>query len=296
MTVLTFSHLTKRFGAILAVDDLTVEVAPGRITAFLGANGSGKTTTMRMLLGLAEPTSGTATIDGVAYRDLPRPLATIGAVIDAGLHPNRTARNHLRVVAAQAGAPAERVDEVLALVDLGSAAARRVGGFSLGMRQRLALAAAIVGDPSVLVLDEPFNGLDPLGITAMRTFLRGFADRGGTVFLSSHLLAEVKRSADDAVIIHRGRLVSAGPVATLGTADPAIVVSTADAGLLAVCLAKRDARVERTGPEELTVRGVSREAVGRAAVDVGAPILGMRVLDDDLESVFAQLISAQETS
>lgn len=294
MTTLTFTHLTKRYGPVLAVDDLTVDIAPGRITAFLGANGSGKTTTMRMLLGLAEPTSGTATIGGVAYRDLPRPLGTVGAVIDAGLHPNRTARDHLRVVAAQAGATASRVDEVLALVDLGSAARRRVGGFSLGMRQRLALAAAVLGDPSVLVLDEPFNGLDPMGITAMRTFLRGFADAGGTVFLSSHLLAEVSHSADEAVIIHRGRLVTAGPVAGLATADPAIVVHTADPGVLALCLAKRDARVERTGPEELTVRGVSAEVVGRAAVDVGAPILGMRVLDDDLESVFAQLISSQE--
>ena len=177
---LDFTALTKSYGSVTAVDSLTARVEPGRITAFLGANGSGKTTSMRVLLGLAEPTAGTATIDGNSYRELDHPLKTVGAVLDQGFHPGRTARNHLRIVAAQAGAPAERIDLLLDSVGLGDAARRRVGGFSLGMRQRLALASALVGDPSVLVLDEPFNGLDPNGIQAMRILLRRFADDGGT--------------------------------------------------------------------------------------------------------------------
>src|SRR6478752_4514151 len=216
---LDFTALTKSYGSVTAVDSLTARVEPGRITAFLGANGSGKTTSMRVLLGLAEPTAGTATIDGNSYRELDHPLKTVGAVLDQGFHPGRTARNHLRIVAAQAGAPAERIDLLLDSVGLGDAARRRVGGFSLGMRQRLALASALVGDPSVLVLDEPFNGLDPDGIREMRRFLRSFADAGGTVFLSSHLLSEVAAVADDLVVIHRGTLAAAGPVRDIVTDD-----------------------------------------------------------------------------
>jgi ABC-2 type transport system ATP-binding protein len=188
-----------------------------RITAFLGANGSGKTTSIRLLLGLSEPTSGSARIDGHLYRELEYPLRTIGAVLDHGFHPNRTARNHLRIVALQAGLPTRtpRVDELLDLVDLQGAADRAVGGFSLGMRQRLALASALVGDPGALVLDEPLNGLDPDGIRTMRQLLRRFADSGGTVFLSSHLLAEVAHSADELIVIHHGHLVTAGPVSDI---------------------------------------------------------------------------------
>jgi ABC-2 type transport system ATP-binding protein len=216
---LSFHHVTKQYGAVTALDDFSAAAQPGRITAFLGANGSGKTTSMRVLLGLSEPTSGTAVIGGHAYRDLPDPMRTVGAVLDQGFHPGRTARNHLRIVLAQAGLNkrAHRVDELLTLVDLQSAADRRVGGFSLGMRQRLALASALVGDPSVLVLDEPFNGLDPDGIFTLREFLREFAERGGTVFLSSHLLSEVSNIADDLIIIDHGRLVTAGPVSELVT-------------------------------------------------------------------------------
>ncbi len=212
---LTFDHLTKRFGAVTALDSFTARVQPGRITAFLGANGSGKTTSMRVLLGLAAPTTGAARIGGRDYRDLEHPLRTVGAVLDQGFHPNRSARNHLRMTARAAGMPDSRADEVLELVGLTEAGRRRTGGFSLGMRQRLALGSALVGDPGVLVMDEPFNGLDPDGIYTLRTFLRSFADRGGTVFLSSHLLAEVAHSADDAVVIDHGRLVTAGPVADL---------------------------------------------------------------------------------
>jgi len=217
MYALTFDHLTKRFGALTALDDFTVDVRPGRITAFLGANGSGKTTSMRMLLGLANPTYGAALIGGRRYQDLGYPMRIVGAVLDQGFHPNRSARDHLRLVAREAGMPDNRVDEVLELVGLTTAARRRAGGFSLGMRQRLALGSALVGDPGVLVMDEPFNGLDPDGIATLRSFLRSFADGGGTVFLSSHLLAEVAHSADDAVVIDHGRLVAAGPVTDLAS-------------------------------------------------------------------------------
>jgi ABC-2 type transport system ATP-binding protein len=215
MPTLSFHQLTKRYGQLLALDGFTASVLPGRITAFLGANGAGKTTSMRILLGLSYPTSGEATIDGQRYADLAHPLRVVGAVLDQGLHPNRSARNHLRLVAMQAAMPSARADHLLEFVGLADAARRRVGGFSLGMRQRLALASALVGDPSVLVLDEPLNGLDPDGIRDMRQFMRQFADNGGTVFLSSHLLAEVAAIADDLVVINRGRLAAAGSVIDL---------------------------------------------------------------------------------
>jgi ABC-2 type transport system ATP-binding protein len=215
MILLAFDRLTKRYGAVTAVDGLSAGIRPGRVTVFLGANGSGKTTSMRALLGLTPPTSGTATIDGRSYRQLSHPARVVGAVLDQGFHPNRSARRHLRIAALQAGMPAGRADELLAYFGLTEAAGRRVGGYSLGMRQRLALATALIGDPGVLVLDEPFNGLDPEGITSLRAFLRRFADDGGTVFLSSHLLGEIEHVADDCIIIDRGRLVAAGPIADL---------------------------------------------------------------------------------
>jgi ABC-2 type transport system ATP-binding protein len=215
MIPLAFDRLTKRYGAVTAVDGLSAGIRPGRVTVFLGANGSGKTTSMRALLGLTPPTSGTATIDGHSYRQLGHPARVVGAVLDQGFHPNRRARQHLRIAALQAGMPAGRADELLAYFGLTEAAGRRVGGYSLGMRQRLALATALIGNPAVLVLDEPFNGLDPEGITSLRAFLRRFADDGGTVFLSSHLLGEIEHVADDCIIIDRGRLVAAGPIADL---------------------------------------------------------------------------------
>jgi ABC-2 type transport system ATP-binding protein len=208
MFSISFKQVNKRYGDVTAVDNLSCDVKAGRITAFLGANGSGKTTSMRVLLGLTPADGGVATVDGHRYATLPHPLRVVGAVLDQGFHPNRTARNHLRITAMQAAVPPSRVDEVLALVGLTADAGRRVGGYSLGMRQRLALAGAAIGDPHILVLDEPFNGLDPAGIRTMRDFLRGFADAGGTVFLSSHLLAEVALSADDAIVIDHGRVVT----------------------------------------------------------------------------------------
>ena len=215
MPTLSFHQLTKHYGPVTALDGFTASAQPGRVTAFLGANGAGKTTSMRIMLGLSEPTSGTATIDGSRYADLPHPTRVVGAVLDQGFHPNRTARHHVRLVAMQAGLPAGAGDAQLDRVGLGPAADRRVGGFSLGMRQRLALASALVGDPGVLILDEPLNGLDPDGIRDMRLFLRAFADQGGTVFLSSHLLAEVSAIADDLVVINAGRLAAAGALGDL---------------------------------------------------------------------------------
>jgi ABC-2 type transport system ATP-binding protein len=291
---ISFSNVTKRYGAVTALDGFSAEVAPGRITAFLGANGSGKTTSMRLLLGLAEPTAGTAFVGGRAYHELEHPLRSVGAVLDQGFQPNRSARNHLRIVAAQAGVPASRVDDVLDLVGLTDAAHRRAGKFSLGMRQRLALASAVIGDPSVLVLDEPFNGLDPQGIQTLRVFLRTFADNGGTVFLSSHLLAEIANSADDAIIIDRGRLVSAGSIADLVPAAAATIVTTPDTEALAAALRVAGATVERSGSDRLTVTDVSTEVIGRAAINAGAVILGMRAEGDDLEAIFENLIHPKE--
>jgi ABC-2 type transport system ATP-binding protein len=291
---ISFHHVTKRYGAVTALDDFSVEVSPGRITAFLGANGSGKTTSMRILLGLAEPTAGAALIGNRRYHQFEHPLHTVGAVLDQGFQPNRSARNHLRIAAAQAGVPRARVENVLELVGLMPAARRRVGGFSLGMRQRLALASALIGDPAILVMDEPFNGLDPDGIATMRTFLRQFADNGGTVFLSSHLLAEVAHSADDAIIIDRGQLVTAGPIAGLLPESNAITVTSPDADKLAVALGKRGATVRRTAAGRLTVQHLSAEHIGRAAIEAGAVIVELRADAADLETIFESLIHPKE--
>ena len=198
--------MTKRYGQIVAVDDLSFEIRPGAVTGFLGPNGAGKTTTLRMLLGLAEPTAGTATIFGRRYAELEDPLGTVGAVLEtAGFHPWRSARQHLRMIAAAAGIAAERVDEVMRIVGLADAATRRVGGFSLGMRQRLGVAAALLGRPRLLILDEPANGLDPEGIRWLRDLLRDYVRDGNSVLVSSHLLSEVAQTVDDIVIIANGR-------------------------------------------------------------------------------------------
>jgi len=229
VTDIALEGLTKRFGAVTAVDDLTLHVRPGSVTGFLGPNGAGKTTTMRMALGLIAPTAGRALIGGRPYAELPTPRRTVGAVLGPdGFHPGRSARNHLRVIALGAGLPLARVDEVLELVELTAAADRRVGGYSLGMRQRLGLATALLGDPAVLIADEPANGLDPEGIAWLRGFLRGFADDGRTVLVSSHLLAEVARTADRIVVISEGRLRFDGDLTELGAgADDADALEAA---------------------------------------------------------------------
>jgi ABC-2 type transport system ATP-binding protein len=216
MAIIQAHGLTKTFGSVRAVDDLGFGVESGSVTGFLGPNGAGKTTTLRMLLGLVAPDSGTATIDGRAYADLPEPLHRVGAVLEAsGFHPGRTARSHLRIQALAADADLSRVDDVLDLVQLTGAADRRVGGFSLGMRQRLGLATALLADPEILILDEPANGLDPEGVRWLRDLLRGFAAGGGTVLISSHMLAEAALTVDSVVIIDHGRLVTQAPLASL---------------------------------------------------------------------------------
>ena len=222
MTTISLDRVTKRFGAVTAVDGLTLQVRPGAVTAFLGPNGAGKTTTMRVLLGLVRPSSGRALIDGVPYAELPAPRRTVGAVLGPdGFHPGRSGRQHLRVIAMSDGLPPARVEEVLALVELTDAADRRVGTYSLGMRQRLGLATALLGDPDVLIADEPANGLDPEGIVWLRRFLRAMADEGRTVIVSSHLLAEVARTADRIVVVSEGRLRFDGDLTELaGSAGP----------------------------------------------------------------------------
>ncbi len=201
--------LTKRYGATVAVDDLSFTVTPGKVTGFLGPNGAGKSTTMRMILGLDRPTAGTARIEGLAYRELKNPLRAVGALLDAKwVHPNRSARSHLRWMAAANDIPAKRVDEVLHLVGLSEVANKKAGGFSLGMSQRLGLAATLLGDPPVLLFDEPVNGLDPEGILWIRRFMQKLAAEGRTVLVSSHLLSEMAQTADHLVVIGRGRLIA----------------------------------------------------------------------------------------
>jgi len=213
--MITVSHLTKSYGRHTVVDDLSFELTPGRITGFVGPNGAGKSTTMRMMVGLARPDAGEVTYGGSNYADLRDPARTVGVVLDArAMHPGRSARNHLRAMAAISLLPEARVDEVLHLVGLDAAASQRVGGFSLGMRQRLAIAGALLGDPEVLMLDEPANGLDPDGIRWLRTMLIGFANDGGTVFVSSHFIAELATFAHDLVVVGNGRLITAEPLVT----------------------------------------------------------------------------------
>lgn len=208
--------VTKRYGRVVAVDNLTFSLEPGRVTGFVGRNGAGKTTTLRMLVGLTRPTRGIATISGLRYRELREPLRQVGALIDPNcFHPGRTGRNSLRAIARMAQIEDTRVGEVLELVDLGSAAGRRVGGYSLGMRQRLALAAALLGDPGTLILDEPANGLDPDGVRWLRSLIRGLGAQGRTVLISSHVLAELAQAVDDVMVIEKGRLVAHGPMAEL---------------------------------------------------------------------------------
>lgn len=220
-------RLTKRFGDLTAVDDLSFTVEPGRITGFLGPNGAGKTTTLRMLLGLVRPTSGTATIGGRLYHDIPSPMAAVGSALEAtNFHPGRTGRDHLRVLADTTGIDHRRVDEMLEQVGLAAAARKRAGGYSMGMRQRLGLAAAMLGDPQVLILDEPANGLDPEGIRWLRGLLRHVSNQGKTVLVSSHMLQEVEQTVDDIVIISNGRLVQQGPMAELHGVGSSLVRTT----------------------------------------------------------------------
>jgi ABC-2 type transport system ATP-binding protein len=283
--------LTKRFGSLVAVDHLSFTVEPGTITGFLGPNGAGKTTSLRMLLGLVEPTEGTATVAGRRYRDLPDPLHQVGAVLEASsFYPGRTARHHLQLQALAGRVSPSRVDEVLGLVGLADAAGRRVGQFSLGMRQRLGLATALLTEPAVLILDEPANGLDPEGVRWLRDLLRGLAASGRTVLVSSHLLAEVAQTVDSVVILDHGRLVTHSSLdeLTAGT-RPVVRIRTPQAEELRSLLAADGAGVALLGPDRLEVTGSTPERIGLLAAGRQIPIFETTTDAPNLEDVFLRL-------
>jgi len=291
MAVVEIQGLHKRFGSVSAVKGLSFQVEAGRVTGFLGPNGAGKSTTLRALLGLVRPSAGTATFAGRRYHELERPSAHVGAVLeDAAFHPGRTARNHLRVLAAAGEHPAGRVDEVLSIVGIADAADRRVKGYSMGMRQRLAIDAALLGDPQVLILDEPTNGLDPPGISWMRELLRHQAAGGRAVLISSHLLAEVAQSVDDVVVIAHGELRGHGTLEQVlgGDEGPATEVRAQDPERLAGALERRGHVVERTG-EDLLVLGVAPEQVGAIAAEEQVVVLGLAPRARSLEAAFLAL-------
>jgi ABC-2 type transport system ATP-binding protein len=283
--------LTKRYGPTLAVDQLSFAVEQGRIVGFLGPNGAGKTTTLRALLGLISPTSGNATVQGRRFVELEDPAHTVGAVLDGGmLHPGRSGRNHLRMIARSAGIGRARVDDLLELVGLSDAADRRAGGYSLGMRQRLGLATALLGDPSVLVLDEPANGLDPQGIRWLRDFLRSLAREGRAVLVSSHVLAEVAQTADEIVVIARGRSVAQAPLAELlATGRGGMRVVGPDAGRLAETLTAEGAAVEAAGDGAVVVHDRTGEQVGRVIAEHRIVISELSPISTSLEEIFFEL-------
>jgi ABC-2 type transport system ATP-binding protein len=283
--------LTKVFrGKVRAVDRLSFTVEPGSITGFLGPNGAGKTTTLRMVLGLVHPTGGQATIGGVPYRHLKTPGRVVGAALESSsYHPARTARNHLRILATVAGLPLSRVDEVLELVGLRDAARRKVRGYSMGMRQRLGLAAALLGDPRVVVLDEPANGLDPDGIRWLRGLLRHLAGEGRTVLISSHQLNEVQEVADRVVILDRGRLVRAGSIEELTAGTDSVLVRSPNVPALHQALAGQPVQVEQPGPSTLRIRGLSVDQVGHLAFVGGVELHELTAQRFDLEELFFAL-------
>jgi ABC-2 type transport system ATP-binding protein len=283
--------LTKRFGSVLAVDALSFVLAPGTITGFLGPNGAGKTTTLRMLLGLAAPSSGSASIFGRPYSELTRPALRIGAVLEAtDFHPGRSGRDHLRMLGRAANLPDARVDEVLRLVELDGAAGRRVKGYSLGMRQRLGLAAALLGDPELLILDEPANGLDPEGVRWLRDFLRAFATGGRTVLVSSHVLAEVAQTVDQVLIINRGRLVVESSLEQLtARVGGSVRVRTPERLKLQQALERSQIETTTLNEQGLLVHGVSSERIGDLAFAAGVPIHELVAEGSSLEDVFLEL-------
>ena len=288
-TTIEFRSISKHFGAVRAVDGLTFTVEPGVVTGFLGPNGAGKTTSLRMLLGLVQPSGGSATFGGVAYRDLDDPLGTVGTALEASsFHPGRTARNHLRVYAAAAGVDAKRIDHVLELTGIAHAADRRVGGFSMGMRQRLGLSFALLGDPRVLVLDEPINGLDPEGIRWIRGLLQQLAEEGRTVLVSSHLLSEVQQSVDRVVIIARGSIVYEGTLDALASGI-AVVVDAPDRPALQRALHAHHVTVTDEG---LAVDGVTPAEIGQLELDARVPLSLLRPERAGLEDIFLELTGA----
>jgi ABC-2 type transport system ATP-binding protein len=297
--MIEITGVTKTYGATRAVDGVTFSAPSGMVTGFLGPNGAGKTTTLRILLGLARPDDGTALIDGSRYVDLRSPHRTVGAVLDStGFHPGRTGRNQLRVLARAAGIPRVRVDEVLAFVELSDAADRRVGGYSHGMRQRLALAGAILADPPVLALDEPATGLDPAGMAWLRRLLGGWSAQGRTVLFSSHVLAEVEMVADRVVIIDRGHVVRDAAISELTSTEPGVVVRTPEVARLGEIAAAAGWRVRRDGRERLVIQGASSAEVGEAAARSAIVLteLGSEASTKRLEDLFLELTETEEAS
>jgi ABC-2 type transport system ATP-binding protein len=287
------SGLTKHFGAVVAVDDLSFTVDEGRVVGFLGPNGAGKTTTLRMLLGLVRPTNGHSTVLGQPFVELDDPVRTVGAVLDGGmLHPGRNGRNHLRTLATAAGIGHQRVNELLELVALKDAAGRRAGGYSLGMRQRLGLAAALLGDPRVLVLDEPANGLDPQGIRWLRDFLRGLAQEGRAILVSSHVLAEVSQTADDVVVINKGRSVAQSTLTDLiARSGGGVRVVGPDVPRLGEVLRQAGATISGNG-REIIVRDRSGEEIGRTIAEHQIVVSELSPVGSSLEDVFFELTEA----
>ncbi|MEU1350035.1 ATP-binding cassette domain-containing protein [Streptomyces sp. NPDC005795] len=283
--------LTKRYGAATVVKDLTFTVRPGEVTGFLGPNGAGKTTTLRMLLGLIEPTAGTATLHGRPFRDHPRGLRHVGALLDAGdVHGGRTARAHLAMLARSNSIPRARVDELLQDVGLAGAARRRIGGFSLGMRQRLGIATALLGDPPVLLFDEPLNGLDPEGVLWVRGLFRRLAAEGRTVFVSSHLMTEMEHTADRLVVIGRGELIAAESLTAFASRSTrlSVTVGTPDPAGLTPLLTAEGAEVVRDG-DRLTVTGLTAARIGELALRHRVLLHELTTLGASLEEAFMEL-------
>jgi len=291
--MITVTGLTKHYGDRIAVDHLTFPVAAGRVTGFVGPNGAGKSTTMRMMVGLTRPDHGEVRFDDVRYADLRHPARLVGAVLDARcMHPGHSARNHLRAMAAMSDIPVARVDEVLAEVGLESAADQRTGGFSLGMRQRLALAGALLGDPEILLLDEPSNGLDPDGIRWLRNHLTDFARRGGSVFVSSHLIGELSMFADDIVVVGAGKLLAAETVEAITARQvPTVVAETPQPADLARILVSHDATVETTG-DRLVVRGATKATVSQLAFEHGIRLVELSEIAPSLEETLLDMTGA----
>ncbi|MBB6349016.1 ATP-binding cassette domain-containing protein [Nonomuraea muscovyensis] len=287
--MISLDHLTKRYGDRVAVDDLTLRLRPGAVTGFLGPNGAGKSTTMRMILGLDRPTAGRALVGGRPYHELDNPLRTVGALLDArAVHPGRGVRAHLLALARGNGIPKARVGEVLETVGLGAVAGKRAGTLSLGMSQRLGIAAALLGDPEVLMFDEPVNGLDPDGVRWVRRLMRSLAGEGRTVFVSSHLMSEMQLTADHLVVIGKGRLLADAPLGEV-LAATAVLVRTPHAGDLAVRLAAAGVAVERRGENELVATGAPIERIGDLAHEAGVRLHELSPREPSLEQAYQEL-------
>ena len=289
--MIKIDHLTKRYGGTLAVNDLYFEVKPGVVTGFLGPNGSGKSTTMRIILGLDRPSSGQATINGQRFANLKDPMREVGALLDAkAVHPGRTARNHLRALAASNQIKRSRVDEVLDFVGISSVADKKVGNYSLGMSQRLGIAGALLGDPGILLFDEPVNGLDPEGIKWIREFFRTLASQGRTVFVSSHLMSEMAVSADEIIVIGRGKFITSGSIDDLTkTAKGTVLVRASDHDKLASAVALHHGVVHEANDNGLIIGDLTSDEVGQIAFDVGIAVFELVPQRASLEEVFMDL-------